>query len=191
MVIAILLVIFLLLAGLLFVLSKALEPDIGPRLDSDGNYIFDERILETIKVSESDKMQTVAEVDDGLKGRGFETYAITAPYSIDGTLRSDKALDAGSQEKCPLYVVDYVTKRGDYWTIIVCNGSYMANPVFMYDYESPQIILTEDEYVTAYDSSEGKFYRTIPAERELDVRRIERIDAETIESLDAERIEAL
>ena len=176
--------------ALIAVLPKALEPKYGPRITSDGSYVFDETILETIPVSEADGLSSVEALEEELRGRGFEEFGVTAPYGLSGELLDDPS-DVGVDDTYPLYVVDYVAGGGERWTILVCDGAYMANPVFMYGSHWPQVLLVEDDCVTSYDSSTDMFYRSVPGERELDVRKVGRIDAETIEALDAEGVEAL
>ena len=73
-------------------------------------------------------------------------------------------------------------------------GSVIANPVG-YNMESnahgAQLILSESEVITSYDSVTNSFYESIPNESELIVKTVNHIDAETLNSLTVEDIEAL
>lgn len=65
------------------------------------------------------------------------------------------------------------------------NGSVVANPVsFNIQSElSVQVIISEKDTVTSYDSTTNKFFETIPDESVLLVITVDRIDAETLNSL--------
>lgn len=69
----------------------------------------------------------------------------------------------------------------------------MANPV-TYNTESGrdvQLLISETETVTSYDSAKNKFYVIIPGESEAIVKTVGRIDAETLDKLTVEVIDEL
>ncbi len=136
---------------------------------------------------------TEAEVIELLKERGFTDNPITTEYTADGEM-IDKKEVGESDETHPYYQTIFLSETGEYWTIIVMKGSVIANPVG-YNMESnahgAQLILSESEVITSYDSVTNSFYESIPNESELIVKTVDHIDAETLNSLTVEDIEAL
>ncbi len=136
---------------------------------------------------------TEAEVIALLKERGFTDNPITTEYTADGEM-IDKKEVGESDETHPYYQTIFLSETGEYWTIIVMKGSVIANPVG-YNMESnahgAQLILSESEVITSYDSVTNSFYESIPNESELIVKTVDHIDAETLNSLTVEDIEAL
>ena len=186
-------IVILLVSIIAFVVVYALGESGGlaEKVDETGNYVFKETVLEEIDAAKSPDVPEVAEVAEGLEGRGFENYSITSGYDMEGDMLEDEELDPESEDRHPLYNAFYVTPDERVWVIYVCNGSYMANPLFMYDPTEVPYLLVEDEYVTSYSSNENKFIRTLPDESELVMKRVERIDAATLDALDEEGVKAL
>ncbi len=161
------------------------------RVDGDGNYVFSETVVEEIDAASSPDVPIVSEVAEGLEDRGFEGLSLTSGYDMDGAMLEDEELDPSSGDRHPLYNAFYVTPDGRAWVVYVCNGAYMANPLFMYDPSEVPYLLVEDDYVTSYSSNENKFIRTVPDESEVVMKRVARIDAETLDALDEEGVESL
>ena len=181
----------LLIAAVIFVFNRAKDVLILQHVDNSGNYVFKESVIERIDAGTSTDVPDVATVTAELEKRGFSGYTITASYSQDGIIRDTEEIDPTSGEKCPLYNVFYETPKGMWWVIYVCNGKYMANPLFMYDATLVQNLVVEDEYVTSYSSNSNEFIVSVPDDSELLMRRVDRIDAETLGALDEAGVEAL
>lgn len=146
-----------------------------------------------VKNSEEGEEMTESEVIELLKERGFTDNPITTEYTADGEM-IDKKEVGESDETHPYYQTIFLSETGEYWTIIVMKGSVIANPVG-YNMESnahgAQLILSESEVITSYDSVTNSFSDSIPNESELIVKTVDHIDAETLNSLTVEDIEAL
>ena len=156
-----------------------------PAPDADAYYAENSKILSEIKVNESSKVTTETETINILNNRGFQDYPIITEYSMDGEYSDAVEISTASSTKHPSYQTFYMSKSGDVWTIFVINGVVMANPVTynLQSQRSAQLIISESDSVTSYDSTTNKFYETIPNESELIVKKVSKIDAETLESL--------
>ena len=157
----------------------------------DGRYVFNEQILQEFEASSSDAVPTTAEVASSLAQRGFENVVITSGYDQAGNPSEEEPLDPSSTAKHPLYNAYYITPDGNAWVIYICNGSFMADPLFLYDSSTPGYMIVEEDYVTSYSSNEDKFIQTIPDESELVTKRVDKIDAALLDGLDERGIEGL
>lgn len=165
---------------------------VTPR-DADAYYENNSKVVSVIDIQDSSAVHTEAETYDNLSDRGFSEYSITSEYSMDGTYYPAIDISDSSSTKHPMYQTYYVTASGDIWTVFEINGVVMANPV-SYNLQSDldvQVIISETDTVTSYDSATNKYYVTIPNELALIVKTVNRIDAETLENLTIEGIDGL
>lgn len=149
-----------------------------------------------ISETEADKSSSVISEEDAstfFSDRGFTAYPITSEYSIDGEIGESKEITDYSSTVHPIYQTIYLTAGGELWTVFLINDSIMANPVSynMQSNKDVQVIISENDFVTSYDSVTNKFYKTTPNPSELIVKKIERIDAEALERLNIGAIDAL
>ena len=161
-------------------------------IDAEEYYNEHGDVKSEIAVPESENLQSEKEAVKGLEDRGFGEYQITTDYSLDGEFLDGQEI-TGSDDLHPSYQTSYVSSNGELWTIVVMNGTYMANPV-SFNVESNlgvQLIFAESETVTCYDSPTNTFYETVLDESELIVKVVDRIDAETLDSLTVEVIKGL
>lgn len=165
--------------------------DASDLLDESNRHVFNEQVLNETIASTSDAVMSTNEVSKALLERGFESVIITSNYDMSGAPLGDMQLDTSSTDKHPLYSVYYITSSGAPWIIYVCNDSFMADPLFLYDPSTPGYMIVEDDYVTSYSSNQDKFIQSIPAETELVLKKVARIDATTLDGLDTNGIEGL
>lgn len=161
--------------------------------DADSYFQNNSTIISEIDINDSDKVHTEAEVYNNLIDRGFNSQTITTEYSMEGEYYKATDISDSSSSKHPVYQTYYVTENQDVWTIFEINGAVMANPV-SYNAQSGldvQVIISESDSVTSYDSATNKFYETIPDESSLIVKTVSRIDSETLENLTSGEIDAL
>lgn len=153
--------------------------------DAESYYKNNSDIIMEIDVNDSNDVLTESEACTEVTERGFEEYPITTEYSMDGVYSDATNISDNSSNKHPIYQTYYVSNSGDLWTLFVINGSVVANPVsFNIQSElSVQVIISEKDTVTSYDSTTNKFFETIPDESVLLVITVDRIDAETLNSL--------
>ena len=73
------------------------------------------------------------------------------------------------------------------------NGSIFANPVSynMNSERTAQLLISESEQLTSYESNTNKYYVTIPNEDAAIVRVVEKIDADSLNKLTVEEIDKL
>lgn len=165
------------------------------KTDADEYYKSNsKKLISVTPAPKSKKVYTEKGVAKQLSLRGFGAkFPVTYEYNIDGSFKQKTQIDKSSDSKHPQYTVTYMTKSGDYWTVSVCNNCLTAYPV-TYNLEhnsGAEVILSESESITAYDSTSNCFYETIPKQSALIVKQIPSITAETLESLTAQDIEKL
>lgn len=174
-------------------IEKAIADLENKPIDADSYFRNNSSIVSEIRVNDSNNVSTEMEVYNNFAGRGFQVSCIETEYSMDGTYYSTKFISNTSQEKHPIYQMEYVAENGSVWTILEINGTVMAYPVSynMQSSSNVQVIISEKDTVMSYDSRTGKFYETIPKESELIVKKASRIDVETIENLTDGEIDKL
>ena len=156
-----------------------------PTKDAESYYQNNSEIISEINANDSKDVCTEAEAFKYFSERGFTQYSITTQYSMEGIYSDTVDISDTSSEKHPSYQTYYTTQNGDIWTIFIINGNIMANPV-SYNIQSElgvQVIISESDTVTSYDSADNKFYETIPKESALIVITVEKINSDALEEL--------
>lgn len=163
------------------------------KIDAE-EYIGDRaEILNKISVKNSKDVYTEKECIKEFKRRGFENYEIMTDYYINGEYAAIDNISKISSTKHPMYTMNYITTKGEVWTLMIVNNAIMANPL-SYNCavkDGKQIVFSEKETITSYDSERNMFYETIPKKNFLEVKIVDKIDVETIESLTIEVINNL
>lgn len=147
-------------------------------------------VVTEIDVNKSSHTMTESEVSVDLENRGFTQYPITTEYTMDGTYSDAYEISNTSTAKHPIYQTYYICENGSVWTIFVINNKIMANPV-SYNSQSQrgvQVILSEHNTVTSYDSSTNKYYETIPKKEALVIITVTEINTDTLEMITTEDI---
>ncbi len=148
------------------------------------------QLIDIVNVEESEDVMSESEVKSFLEDRGFGDYQINYSYSLDGEFGDKTEISEESTDKHPTYQTIYLSKSGEAWIIDVINGAVFANP-FDYNMESErgvQLLVSETNELTSYDSESGKFFITIPNDTEVIVKVVGRIDAETLDGLTGEEL---
>lgn len=156
-------------------------------------YQENSEILCTFDVNTSDDVPTEEEVMTLLSARGFADFPITFDYGMDGAYVGEEEIAGDAATKHPMYQTFFISENQELWTIFVINGSVIANPV-SYNLESTraaQLLISESQEITSYDSNANKYYITIPKESAVIVRTVDKIDAETLNQLTCEAIDRL
>ena len=179
------------------IVRPMIEEKVNEKIDPiDVEEYYKERaeIVDAYDVATSVNVQSERQAIDDLSDRGFEQYAVIYEYSIDGEyVEEQEALKTKKKKKHPIYQTYYISAADELWTIMVINGSVIANPV-SYNMESErgvQLIVSESNVITGYDSANNMFYETIPKESELIVYVVDKIDAATLDTLTVEVISGL
>ncbi|MBE7041766.1 MAG: hypothetical protein E7400_07360 [Ruminococcaceae bacterium] len=141
----------------------------------------------------SGSCRTEAEAYQNLADRGFTQQAITSQYTADGGYSQAKEISSSGTDKHPVYVTYYQTESGNVWSIVEINGTITANPVFYNasGRSDVEVLISESETITSYDSTLNKFYVTKPNESVAVVKIVGRIDAATLETLTIGEIDKL
>lgn len=152
--------------------------------DADEYYENNSEVIEIIEADKSDEVQSEYEVVENLEQRGFGECSVLTEYSINGEYSNGYEI-SDTDEKHPVYYTYYTSANNELWTITVTNGSVTAYPVGfnMYSEIGVEVIVSETETITAYDSVTNKFYETVPYESALIVKVIDHIDADTLDRL--------
>lgn len=161
--------------------------------NADEYFQQNSQITEEINANDSDEVLTEEEAVRTLEERGFKDFPITTEYTMDGTYSDASEISESSSIKHPIYTMYYVTQNNELWNIMIINGDVMAIPV-SYNIQSSlgvQVVISESEEVTSYDSTTNKFYKNIPNESAMIVKIVEIIDAESLENLTIEVIDRL
>jgi len=162
-------------------------------VDADEYFESNSSVLAEIPVQDSEETLSEADVYGILTDRGFNQYSITTSYSIGGDYHEATDISETSAEKHPMYQTFYTAENGNVWSVIVINGTVMANPV-SYNMEREmevKVIISESTAITSYDSVTNKFYEIIPNKTTLTVKCVTEIDARTLDSLTFEEIDGL
>lgn len=159
------------------------------------NYYWDnsEKVLRVENVSDSEDTLTETEAIALLQDRGFDQYKITSDFSADGTFIDETEAVEGKASKHPMYQTVYVTEAGNAWSVYVVDGEVFANPLF-YNLESgleSELLISETETLTSYDSETNTFYVTVPKSSGAIVKTVNSIDADTLDELTVEEIDNL
>ncbi len=189
------LVITIIGCGALFLIINKDAPEENSNVitppDADKYFYDNSTIITEIDANESKNVSTESEVYESLENRGFTQNAITSEFSMNGEYYEAVEIATLSSTKHPIYQTSYITQNNEIWTIYSINGVVQACPV-SYNLNSSnkvQVIISETETITSYDSITNKFYETIPNDTALLVIVTETINAETLEKLTAEEIE--
>lgn len=162
-------------------------------IDADKYFEENAEIIAQYNAKESKFVTSEKETYELLLERGFDDYAITTIYNMDGEFLSDEIIDAESDETHPMYSTYYAPASDSIWLINVVNGSITASPV-LYNQDSKDTVETmivEDDILMAYDGPLNKFYEIIPYESFAKLKKVERIDADTLKNLSVEEIDKL
>lgn len=154
------------------------------RPNADAYYEENAELIDSYSILQSKDVLTEKSIENILNERGFLDYPIYFEYSMDGEYKGTIET-SGLDEKHPTYQTYYVTKNNEIWTIMVINDSIVANPVTynMQEEKNAQVIFTETDIITSYDSATNKFYESIPNESEVIVKKVNKIEANTLEKL--------
>lgn len=143
------------------------------------------KILDSWDVDTSTNIYTEQGIISMLKDRGFTSYPVTTEYTLSGDYISSLEVSEASSEKHPTYQTFYKNTSDEWWSIVVIDGSLIANPMSynMQNSQGVQLVISETESVTSYDSATNKFYRTLPKESSLKLKVVGKIDTGTLDKL--------
>lgn len=148
------------------------------------------QVINAIDVNKSEDTLTEAESFSTFRERGFKDYPITTEYSADGNFNDATEISSSSSAKHPMYQTYYVNDSDELWIVSLIGGDIVANPVSynMQSASETQLIVSESEIITSYDSSTNTYYKTVPNESALIVRVVDKIDADTLDILTIEEL---
>ena len=158
--------------------------------EADEYYWSNSIVIDVINVSESSEVLTEAEAVALLRAKGFTDYPVVYYYSMDGEFCGETEASPNSSDYHPMYQTYYLSDSGDGWSIFIENGKVFANPV-SFNLESDlsaQVLFSESNTLTSYDSESDKFYVTIPYASTVILKMVETTDAETLDKLTMEEI---
>jgi hypothetical protein len=168
--------------------EESAEEETAEVSDVEEYYEENATVLDTIIVKDSPTVQTTAQAVEELTERGFDQNEVTYSYSYDGEYLMNG--DEDENEKHPVYQTLYTSEAEELWSVFLINGQILANPV-SYNMDSglqTQVIFSESEMITGYDSETNTFYFTVPKEQALTVKVVEEINSNVLDGLTSEVI---
>lgn len=162
-----------------------------PITDSDDYFSQNSEVVQEIAADTAGRTET--EAYQNLEERGFAGQPINVEYDMNGEYSSATEISPTGTLKHPIYYTMFIAENGDVWMIFEINGAVFASPI-SYNYGnsySVEVMISETETITSYDSTVNKFYVTKPLESVLNVKVVERIDAETLNRISTEGVDSL
>lgn len=164
-----------------------------PAFDAEKYFSENTKLESADSAKSSQKVSTESEAYNRFGERGFDQSPITYEYTMEGEYSDAQEISLYSSDRHPVYQTFYTAANGNVWMIMEVNGDFFASPI-SYNFNSKaqkQVIISETNTVTSYDSATNKFYVNIPDKAKTAVKTVERIDAKTIENLTDEEIDRL
>ena len=164
-----------------------------PAFDAETYFKENTTLKSSFDVKSSQSVNTEREAYTKFAERGFASGTITYEYTMDGTYSESSEISRSSSSRHPMYQTYYITASGDVWMVIEVNGSFFASPLSynFADEEKVQVIISETDTITSYDSTTNKFYVNIPDQSQIVIKTVAKVDASTLEKLTAEEIDKL
>ena len=169
--------------------SAVPRPELEIR-DADAYFSEHGTVLDVANLQDEDAMLTEAGAYELLNERGFSDYRITAGNDSEGNMTEPAEISPNSKNRHPIYETYYVSAQNILWVITVTGHTVTANPL-SFNLESEKevmIIVTETEYVTSFDNASRRFFRTVPAESVLALKKVERIDKAALDQMTWEEL---
>lgn len=164
-----------------------------PHVDAETYFEEQAEVVTVIDAAKSESVHTEKQAAAELKDRGFSTYPIYSNYSINGIFYPNTEISSSSSERHPLFTTYYNSSAGEYWTIYDVNGVVMAYPI-SYNLQSQaglQLIVSESEVLTSYDSESNQFYMIVPDRNSFIIITVDRIDAGSLDELTIDTIDSM
>lgn len=155
-------------------------------IDAEADFKENGNIIAVVDANSSEDIMMEKEVYKELTERGFGELTITTDYLMSGELIDEPLeVDGASSEKHPSYMGQYINTSGEYWSILVYDGSIIAYPLSYNLQESIEvaIVISESNTIMSYDCITNKFYETVPDDKTLKVIQIEKINASALDEL--------
>ncbi len=173
--------------------NSAYEDYTHPAIDIEEYYSENSTIIEKYDVKSSNGIMTEQEAYNLLSSLGFSQAPIFTNYSIDGEFYDDLEISSTSDDKHPMYITNYESSCGEYWTIFLIDDTIIANPT-SYNFESGndvRLTISENETVISYDCETNTFFETDPFDTTLIVKTVDKIDSNALDKLTVEEINKL
>ena len=190
--VSIILVIGICITLLLFFFNKGNDKSVDGEsiaietIDAEAYFNENGNIIAVIDANSSEDVMMEKEVYKEFAERGFGELTITTNYLMSGDLIDEPLeVDGTSSEKHPSYLGQYINTSGEYWSILVYNGSIIAYPLSYNLQEDIEVAIatSESNTIMSYDCITNKFYETVPDDKTLKVIQIEKIDATALDEL--------
>jgi hypothetical protein len=181
---------------LMFLLSSCGKQDSTPEeyviemRDADEYFEENGEIKEIVDIKKSGIMLSESKLYKELKRRGFSDCKTTSSYDAKGNIIDEIDVSSKSNDKHPVYEVNYTSSNGVSWVIMIIGDCFVANPL-SYNLQasvSVMVCYAEKDTITSYDSVSKQFYMTVPSESVLIVRHIDKITSEALDKLTMEEI---
>lgn len=125
-----------------------------------------------------------------LQERGFDQYAVTCPFALEGDGQWNREASEDCDDKHPTYETTYLTEDFTLWHVYLNGDSLLATSPAIDARAGTSVIYSEKERVLSYDTNTDSFYEVAPNASSQELRVVERIDAELLEAVTAGKEDA-
>lgn len=160
------------------------DSEINP-IDAEKYYKENGEIISITDYKDAKELNSEKEVYTLLKERGFAENPIYTDFSENGEYLDQQEIDKNSDKKYPMYHTSYVSSNGDYWIIDVINGCITASSLnySVTNEDKVQILFCESNDVIGYDNVSNKFFKTVPKENFMTLKKVSKINAQTLNQI--------
>jgi len=151
-------------------------------------------INDPFPANDSGNVQTPEETMANLRERGFDDATLYVNVDMEGNTISPVTPHEGMDEKYPSYVAIMGAEQVNDvpWILYFNNGEIYAKAPYVFEDEpDATIVLTEKDYITAYDADTGQYTKMIPDDERLIVLMVDHIDSQTLASMTVEKLKEL
>ena len=143
------------------------------------------KIIQKVRLDESDNMMTEEEAYELFQSYGFTDCIIISEYSETGEYSEAKGIIPFSSTKHPVYRSDYIDEKGDLFEIYLIDGTLMVNPVSLNERteDNTKVVVASAETLKSYDSQAKTFYETMPKDSIIKVLTTSDYFMETLEKI--------
>ncbi|MCL2746897.1 MAG: YkuS family protein [Coriobacteriia bacterium] len=139
----------------------------------------------------SPDLQTVSEVREALRQRGFEDVELITFFNLAGEFLDAVVIEGESEEIFPSYSTFFYAENTDtIYVLIINNGRIVVKTPFATEaMPDAFVVLSETDFLTDYDSEENTFEYHVPSDREVILVQVPVINRHLLEALTEEDLE--
>ena len=142
-------------------------------------------VIGTTPAKKARGLKTEAEALALLRERGFDQFAVSCPFALEGDGQWNREASEDCDDKHPTYETTYLTEDFTLWHVYLNGDSLLATSPAIDARAGTSVIYSEKERVLSYDTNTDSFYEVAPNASSQELRVVERINAELLEAVTA------